>query len=90
MIDNPSPNQGDIKTRAHFIEELQVSNVIAFTFDGHMLSGRVVDIGEKAVTVRTKNGSIFFPQKDRIVWVLKGNRWPIGIYNALKFNKKGI
>lgn len=90
MNNHPSPIQGEHKTRDHFINNIVVGNVIAFNFEEVMLSGRVISISENEVTVRTKNGSIFYPKKDSIVWVLTGNRWPLGIYNALRFSKKGI
>lgn len=90
-----SPIQGEAKqTRQFYIDNMQLGNVVAFTVtkDGRqtMLSGRVRDIAAEAVTVQTKNGSIFYPRKDQIVWVRTGTRWPLGIYNALKFGKKGI
>nr|DAZ12657.1 MAG TPA: hypothetical protein [Caudoviricetes sp.] len=90
-----SPVQGEAKqTRQFYIDNMQLGNVVAFTIskDGHqtMLSGRVRSITPEAVTVQTKNGSIFYPKKDQVVWVRTGTRWPLGIYNALKFGKKGI
>lgn len=90
-----SPVQGEAKqTRQFYIDNMQLGNVVAFTIskDGSqtMLSGRVRHITNDVVTVQTKNGSIFYPRKDQIVWVRTGTRWPLGIYNALKFGKKGI
>lgn len=92
-----SPSMGDTKhTRQYFVDNMQPGNIVAFTVDSEqglaMLSGRVIQIDHdsKVVTIRTKNGSIFYPKKDRIVWVRTGTRWPLGIYNALKFGKKGI
>lgn len=90
-----SPTQGEAKqTRQFYIDNMQLGNVVAFTItkDGSqtMLSGRVRNITNDVVTVQTKNGSIFYLKKDQIVWVRTGTRWPLGIYNALKFGKKGI
>lgn len=79
------------RTREYFVENMQVGNVVAFTVDSptgpKMLSGRVIQIATDKVTIRTKNASIFYPKKDQIVWVRTGTKWPLGIYNALKFNE---
>ena len=52
-----------------------------------MISGKVVDISkDKGIyTISTHNGSIFYVKKNSIVWVKMGSRWPVGIYNALKY-----
>lgn len=94
IIPSPSLGENEVKTRAYYIDNMQVGNVVAFTVDTvdgqKMLSGRVLEIRNETVTIQTKNGSIFFPKKGSIVWVRTGTRWPVGIYNALKFTKKGI
>lgn len=90
----PQGEQGcsNNRTRAYFVSNMQLGNNVAFTVDNDtgpkMLSGKVIKIEDAKVTIRTKNGSIFYPKKDEIVWVRTGTRWPIGIYNALNFDKK--
>lgn len=79
---------GKPKTREYFIENMKPGNVIAFNQGSRMLSGKVQQIDDEKVTVKTKNGSVFFPLKKDIVWVLTGSHWPVGIYNALRCNKK--
>lgn len=89
MADNIRIKPGQEKTRAYFLEQMKPGNVIAFNSGSRMLSGKIQEIDDKKVTVKTKNGSVFFVDKKDIVWVLTGSRWPIGIYNALRYKKDG-
>lgn len=79
------------KTKEYFISNMKVGNVVAFvihTREGNkMLSGRVISISKDIVTVNTKNGSIFYPSKSDVVWVKTGSFWPVGIYNALRYER---
>ena len=81
----------NLKTRSDYLNEMQPGNIIAFTSADRMVAGRVVSIVDnnthETITVKTKNGSVYFPKRTDIVWVKTGSRWPIGIYNALKLNK---
>lgn len=90
MAKNIRVKPGEKKTRAYFLENMKKGNCIAFTVGDRMLSGRIVEISEGIVTVRTKNGSIFFPRKEEITWVLTGSHWPVGIQNALRYGKEGV
>lgn len=80
------------KTKKNYIENIQIGNIIAFKVEEDMYSGKVVDIsrsdeGVPQFTVKTKNGSVYFPEVDDITWVKNGSHWPVGIYNALKLTK---
>lgn len=89
MAKNIVVKPGEKRTRAYFLENMKKGNCVAFTMGERMLSGRIVKIESDKVTVRTKNGSIFFPKKEEITWVLTGSNWPVGIRNALRFGKDG-
>lgn len=80
-------------TKEQYIANMEVGNVVAFTVETEqglkMLSGRVMKITNNHCTIQTKNGSVFFPNKSNIVWVKTGTKWPLGIYNALKYTNGG-
>ena len=80
------------KTRGEFLSNLQLGNIVAFRVGDYMYSGKVVFIVEgddKVVTIKTKNGSVYYPHISEIVWIKNGTHWPQGIFNALKESKKG-
>lgn len=72
------------KNRELFISDLRVGNIVAFKNEEYMLSGKVLEIGEK-ITIQTSNNSVFYVDKKNIVWVKLGTNWPEGVYNALKY-----
>ena len=74
----------DEKNREFYINALCVGNIIAFQIDEKMYTGKVHEIREENLVVKTKNGSVYFPTKEQVVWVKNGTFWPQGIYNALK------
>ena len=76
------------KTRESYVESLIPGNIIAFQMNDHMYSGKVVKVEEEGLVVKTKNGSIYYPNKSQVAWVKNGTHWPQGIYNALKLNSK--
>lgn len=84
----------DKKTRQEYLANLQIGNIVAFKVGENMYSGKVVsvvdslDVG-KIITVKTKNGSVYYPHVSDIVWIKNGTHWPQGIFNALKESKKG-
>lgn len=74
--------------REDLLNNISVGNIIAFTDTSQeMYSGRVVEIKDKTLVVRTKNGSVFFVDRSHVTWVKNGTRWPTGIFNALKYTK---
>lgn len=80
----------DKKTRQEYLENLQIGNIVAFKVGEHMFSGKVVSFpGMCRITVKTKNGSVYYPDISDVVWIKNGTHWPQGIFNALKESKKG-
>ena len=81
------------KNRDFYLSQLSVGNIVAFRIGDCMYSGKVVSLHDKEssliCTVKTKNGSVYYPHADEIVWIKNGSYWPSGIYNALKETKKG-
>ena len=80
------------KNRDFYLSQLSVGNIVAFKINESMYSGKVVSIinGDPVIyTVKTKNGSVYYPRPGDIVWIKNGSYWPVGIYNALKESKKG-
>lgn len=80
------------KTKKDYVDNIQIGNIIAFKVGEDMYSGKVIDIsiyseGVFQYTVKTKNGSVYFPSVDDITWIKNGSHWPVGIYNALKLTK---
>lgn len=76
----------DKNDREFYLNLIEVGSIVAFVESGKMLSAKVAKIEEESYTVLTKNGSVYYPTKNDIVWVKNGSRWPRGIYNALKLN----
>lgn len=74
------------KTRDRYISSIQQGNIVAFKHENQMFSGKVIEVKDDSVVVRTKNASVYYIQKDDITWVKNGSKWPSGIYNALKFS----
>ena len=64
-----------MKTREEYLSTLSVGNIVAFKSN------------EDTITIKTKNGSVFYRNRYDIVWIKNGSRWPIGIFNALKATK---
>ena len=81
------------KSREEYLENLQIDNIVAFRVGEYMLSGKVtyivdnLDVG-RIITVKTKNGSVYYPNISEIVWIKNGTHWPTGIFNALKESKR--
>lgn len=80
----------DRKTRREYLDNLQIGNIVAFKVGERMFSGKVVSFVDMCrITVKTKNGSVYYPDIEDIVWIKNGTHWPQGIFNALKESKKG-
>lgn len=76
-----------MKTREEYLRTLSVGNIVAFKSNEDMYSGKVEEINEDTITIKTKNGSVFYRNRCDIVWIKNGSHWPIGIFNALKATK---
>ena len=78
------------EARKKYLDSICKSNIVAFKNSEHIYSGKVIEVVGKYATIQTPNGSIFYVNKYKnIVWVKNGSKWPVGIFNALKRNKKG-
>lgn len=75
-----------MSTREEYLNSISVGNIIAFQIEERMYSGKVCSIEENKLVVKTKNGSVYYPDKSQVAWVKNGSYWPQGIYNALKLN----
>lgn len=68
-----------------FLKKVKVGSTIAFIQNDLVLSGKVIEIRNNLLVVRTKTHSIFFVKPQDFVWLKVGSRWPTGIYNALHY-----
>ena len=75
------------KTKQEYISNICVGNIVAFKIEDLMFSGKVIEVSEDKVTIQTPNNSIFYVERENVVWVKIGTKWPVGIYNALKYSK---
>ena len=75
------------KRKEIYIKRLIGGELIAFRVGGwqnRVLSGKVIAVGETSCRVETRNGLRFLVRKENIIWVKTGDRWPKGVYQALK------
>lgn len=74
------------RVKADYISNLKEGTIIAFKVnDTKMLSGIVESILENnSFKVKTKTGIKFIVNRNNIVWVKTGDRWPRGVYQALR------
>lgn len=77
------------KKKSDFLKLVSVGNIIAFMFNDKVKSGMVIEIDKssKQFTIRTKNGSIYFVPFANFIWLKNGSNWPVGIANALRYDK---
>ena len=69
--------------KAKYIDNLQAGQILAFRSGESVISGKVISLN-KFITVETKNGTQFVIKNEDIVWVKTGQRWPKGVFKALK------
>lgn len=77
----------EAKSKESYIEEIKIGAMVAFRIGGlKMLSGKIIGITDMSnnYLVETKNGINFSVRRKNIVWVKTGERWPRGIFLALK------
>ena len=84
-----------MKTKQSYINSLEPEQLIAFKHGDRLISAKVAEVNREAdevisVFVVTKNGSRYIVKPEDISWVKTGSRWPAGIYNALKMNRKDV
>ena len=81
LIKHNSPT----KSKTNYIENTEVGMLVAFKVnEKKALSGKIEEIKSNKFIVRTKKGVLFSVLKKNILWVKTTDRWPKGIYLALK------
>lgn len=80
-------------SKEEYINSIEPGNIIAFKVNDSLMSGKVVSVDyekHNPFVVSTNNASIYFVSKENVVWVKNGSKWPVGIFNALKYKNKGF
>lgn len=74
------------KLKSDYITNLKVGTLIAFKVNDTKLLSGIVEVicGSNLFKVKTKTGVKFTVAKTNIAWVKTGERWPRGVYQALK------
>lgn len=76
--------------KAQYIDNIKIGTIVAFSVNNSKaLSGKVEEIHRSVLVVETKNGVKFTVKKSNIIWVKTGERWPRGVYLALKGESDG-
>lgn len=80
-------------TREEYLNTVEVNSVVAFRMGDAVFSGKIISIDwerPNPFVAKTNNGSVYFVSKQDIMWVKNGSKWPVGIYNALKYQNEGM
>lgn len=80
-------------TRDEYLNNVAENNIIAFRMGDSVFSGKVISVDyEKPnpFVVKTNNGSVYFVSKQDVMWIKNGSKWPVGIYNALRYQNEVI
>ncbi len=74
--------------KIEYVDSLVNGQLIAFKIGSgdkeKVISGMVKEVNNSYVITETKNGVKFNVKKKNIIWVKTGERWPKGVYLALK------
>jgi len=74
-----------VRPKSSYINNATVGSLIAFKVnETKMLSAKIEEVGSNNFVVMTKNGIRFNVLHRDVTWVKTGDRWPKGIYLALK------
>ena len=93
VVKKDAANFWEKKSKDDYINNIKEGNIIAFKVsESKALSGKIVSVNKKQelFIVETKNGIVFFVKKENIIWVKTTDRWPKGVYLALKGVKNVI
>ena len=73
------------RPKSDYVDNARVGIIIAFKVnEQRMLSGMIREIHSHEFIVETKNGVRFNVKFKNVAWVKTGDRWPKGVYLALK------
>ena len=78
----------EIKDKNWYLSRISIGNIIAFKLNDNIFSGKVIEVNDNDLVIKTKNSSVYYIKKGDVVWVKNGTKWPVGIYNALKHSIK--
>lgn len=79
------PQTKQLPRKVDYVENAKVGQIVAFRVnDVKTLSGKVTEIHQAHFAVITKNGIKFSVAKHDVIWVKTTDRWPKGVYLALK------
>lgn len=68
-----------------YIDNVKIDTLIAFKInETKVLSGKIIEIHKDQFVVETKTKIKFNVKKKNVIWVKTGERWPKGVYLALK------
>lgn len=82
-LENNNSEEESKQTKNDYIKRIKVGSIIAFKVGNKAISGKIKQIGSNFL-VETKNGKTFVIQKEDILWVKTGNRWPRFVFEMLK------
>lgn len=86
IIEKPDEQK---QTKNQHIENAKVGQFVAFkNVDGRMFSAKLIEKLEGKFKVETRNGSIYFVEHSNVMWIKTGEKWPPGIYNAMRESSK--
>lgn len=77
----------DMKKKMNYIENVAVGTIVAFKLsNGRVKSAMVMAKSptRRKLKLETEYGKVFKVDYEDIVWVKTGNRFPKGVYEALK------
>lgn len=69
-----------------YIERAEIGTIIACTIDGKTRSAKIIKRSTKKrrFMVETAYGAQHIVPYENVIWVRTGNKWPRGVYRALK------
>ena len=75
----------NLKQKDEYIENARIGTIVAFKVnESKTISGKIEEIHKNDFVVETKNGVKFTVRKRNVIWVKTGDRWPKGVFEALK------
>jgi len=84
VINEANDNPATKKMKSSYVDEIKVSDIVAFSVNSKAISGMVEEIHADSFLIATKNGVKFTVKKQNILWVKTNARWPRGVWLALK------
>ena len=84
--DEKESTNGIDEQKMSYIERAEIGTIIACTIDGKVRSAKIVKRSSKKrrFMVETAYGAQHIVPYESVIWVRTGNKWPRGVYRALK------